>query len=138
MNRTEIIGFIGQDAEVRGTDTNQVINFSVAVTEKWTDKQGQKQEKTYWYRCAKWSNNVAILPYLTKGTQVYVSGVCVPNSYINQQGEIVQAQGLTVRNIQLLGGGSGSQAKPAATPKAQVPPAPTRADFEQQEDDLPF
>lgn len=109
MNRTELIGRIGQDAEIKDFNTNQVINFSVAVSERWKDKDGNKQEKTYWYRCAKWGNNTAIAQYLTKGTLVYVSGVCEPQSYINKSGEIVQAQGLTVRNIELLGGGNQSQ-----------------------------
>ena len=132
MNQTQIIGRIGQDAEIKDFNTNQVINFSVAVSERWKDKDGNKQEKTYWYRCAKWGNNTAIAQYLTKGTLVYVSGVCEPQSYINKSGEIVQAQGLTVRNIELLGGGSDKPQQPAK-------PKTTANDFDpSQHNDLPF
>lgn len=131
MNQTQIIGRIGQDAEIKDFNTNQVINFSVAVSERWKDKDGNKQEKTYWYRCAKWGNNTAIAQYLTKGTLVYVNGVCEPQSYINKSGEIVQAQGLTVRNIELLGGGN-------SQPQEKTQSAPQQPNLDTQEDDLPF
>lgn len=74
MNKQEIIGFIGQDAEVKDYNQNQVINFSVAVTEGYTNKStGEKITNTIWFECAKWGNNTQIAQYLKKGTQVYIS-----------------------------------------------------------------
>lgn len=66
MQRTEIIGFCGQDAEVKDFGENQVINFSVAVSESYTNRQGEKVSNTTWYECAKWGNNTAIAQYLKK------------------------------------------------------------------------
>lgn len=118
MNRIEIIGHIGKDAEVKELNGNTVINFNVAVTEKWNDQNGQQQSKTYWYQCARWVKNATIAQYLTKGTQVYVSGKPEARSYQNQQGGIEQVVGITVQQITLLGGGQ-QQAKPQGQPMQQ-------------------
>lgn len=101
--RTEIIGHIGQDAEVKDVGNNQVINFKVAVTETWKNQQGEKQSKTTWFEVSKWGNNVAIASYLKKGTLVYVEGKPESRAYINNEGQDVAVNGIKARDIQLLG-----------------------------------
>jgi len=131
MQQTQIIGRIGKDAEIREAQSgNTVINFNVAVSERWKNKDGEKQEKTTWYRCSWWLNNTVIAQYLTKGTQVFVSGTANANAYQNQHGEIVVQEGINVRSLELLGGGSESNAKPATTTKSDLDP--------KQHNDLPF
>ena len=104
MNRIEIIGHIGNDAEVKDLGNNQVISFNVAVTEKWKDKQsGEVKSKTDWFQCAKWGNNTSLAQYLKKGTQVYVSGKAEAKSYNGNDGQLKQVLALNVNEIKLLG-----------------------------------
>lgn len=104
MNRLEIIGHIGNDAEVKDLGNNQVISFNVAVTEKWKDKQsGEVKSKTDWFQCAKWGNNTSLAQYLKKGTQVYISGKAEAKSYVGNDGQLKQVLSLNVNEIKLLG-----------------------------------
>ena len=143
MNRLEIIGHIGQDAEVKDLGTNQVINFSVAVSESYTNKQNEKVTSTMWFECAKWGNSTAIAQYLKKGTQVYVSGKPNNRGWVNEQGEVKTVNGITVFDIQLLGSKTESFPNPApATPvntsQPQSNPAPNPVGQEDDVDDLLF
>tara|TARA_B100001146_G_scaffold213890_1_gene214656 strand:- start:503 stop:928 length:426 start_codon:yes stop_codon:yes gene_type:complete len=140
IQKTEIIGRIGKDAEVNDTNNgNTVINFNVAVSETWKDKQGQKQERTTWYRCSWWINNSVIAQYLTKGTLVYVSGKSNANAYTNQAGEIVVQEGINVRELKLLGGGNSSNQNNSDNGSSQQQSKPEQKQgFEPESDDLPF
>ena len=104
MQKTQLIGHLGQDSEVKDLGNNQVINFSVAVTDTWVDKQGNKQSKTTWYEVAKWGNNVAVAQYLKKGTQVFVEGKPEARAFLNKQGEAVAVNGINCQSLILLGG----------------------------------
>jgi len=101
MLRIEIIGHIGNDAEIKDLGTNQVINFSVAVSETFT-KNNEKQTQTTWFECAKWGNSTQIAQYLKKGAQVYVSGKPNNRAYINNDGAAVAVNGINVMQIDLL------------------------------------
>lgn len=105
MQKTIFIGRLGKDAEQKTISGTDVINFSVGVTETWKDKSGQKQSKTTWYECAKWGST-GILPYLKKGTQVFVEGVPTADAYLNKDGQAVGVLRIKVNQIELLGGGS--------------------------------
>lgn len=125
MNRTTVIGNLGADAEVRHLDSGQAaISFSVGTTERWTDKQGVKQERTDWTRCTIWkpSDKVAIAQYLKKGTKVLVEGKATARGWIHQTtGEVSAQIELTVSNIELL---SAAQTQTtAAAPQAAAPTA---------------
>lgn len=104
MNRHTIIGRIGNDAEIKDFGGNQVINFSVAVTESYNNKQtGEKVVNTTWIECSKWGNNTAIAQYLTKGTQILVEGKPNNRAYVKDDGTVVVVNGINVQNIMLLG-----------------------------------
>ncbi len=149
MIKLQVIGHLGKDATVKEVNGRKVINFSVAHTEKYTDKQGNKVEKTTWVECGKWvdaNGSTKVSEYLTKGTLVYVEGTPDVNAYSNRQGEASASLRLSVFNLQLLGGKKDGAAAPAgqAAPAAQAaaagsngggytPVAGTGAD-----DDLPF
>ena len=143
MNRLEIIGHIGNDAEIKDLGTNQVINFSVAVSESYTNKQNEKVTSTMWFECAKWGNSTAIAQYLKKGTQVYVSGKPNNRGWINEQGEVKIINGITVFDVQLLGAKTEStqvNAAPANTAQTQTNPTQNERPLpiEEEHDDLPF
>ena len=75
MNKIIITGNLGQDAEEKqfpGGDKYWVLN--VATTERWKDKEGNKQEKTTWHRCQLTGKYDNLIPYLRKGQQIAVIG----------------------------------------------------------------
>ena len=148
MQRLEIIGHIGQDAEVKDFGENQVINFSVAVSESYTNKQGEKITNTNWFECAKWGNNTSVAQYLKKGTQVYVSGKPQSRAWQKDDGTLVASQGLNVFTLQLLGSKNDNQ--PQTSNGTQTPQANASNETysgkreyseplgEEPENDLPF
>ena len=123
MNRLEIIGYIGNDAEIKDLGSNQVINFSVAVSESYINKTtNEKVINTMWFECAKWGNNTALAQYLKKGTQVYVSGKPNNRGWVNEQGEVKIVNGIQVLQIDLLAGAKVSnQNSQLSTPENSVP-----------------
>lgn len=76
LNKAQLIGRLGQDPEVKYTPSGTAVcNFSVATSEKFTDKSGQKQERTEWHRVVVFSKLAELCgQYLSKGRQVYVEG----------------------------------------------------------------
>src|SRR5438046_10454055 len=76
VNKVILIGNLGRDPEVRYTPSGQAVaNFTVATNEAWTDKAGQKQERTEWHRIVVWGKSAENCgEYLSKGRQVYVAG----------------------------------------------------------------
>lgn len=77
LNKVTLIGRLGKDPDVQNTRDGKVYaKFSVATSERWKDKSGQKQEKTEWHNCVIWNENLAGIAenYLRKGSQVYLEG----------------------------------------------------------------
>ena len=75
VNKAILVGHMGGDPEVRETGGGMVANFNVATNEKWTDKQGEKQERTEWHRVVAWGKTADFVgSYLGKGRLVYVEG----------------------------------------------------------------
>ena len=70
------IGNLGRDVELRRTQSGTAVaNFSIAVTEKFKDKQGVQQESTEWINCVAWDRKGEVLAqYLKKGSKVYIEG----------------------------------------------------------------
>lgn len=137
MNRIEIIGHIGNDATVKDLNSNQVINFSVAVSESYLNKDKEKITNTIWFECARWSNNTQIAQYLKKGQQVYISGKPNNRAWQNENGDIKVVNGILVEKIELLGKAENSQ----STSNNQSTPQPKQEenyDINEQHDDLPF
>jgi single-strand DNA-binding protein len=77
MNKAVLMGRLGGDPEVRyisGGETS-VTRFSVATSEKWTSKSGEKQERTDWHRCDAWGKTGELIAeYLGKGDQILLEG----------------------------------------------------------------
>ena len=86
MIKMQVIGNLGKDCLVNTVNGKNVINFTVAHTEKYRDSQGNNQEKTTWVDCAYWSDKTGIAPYLTKGKQVFVEGTPELSTYQKNDG----------------------------------------------------
>lgn len=140
MIKLQVIGNLGKDCTVNTVNGKNVINFTVAHTEKFRDSQGNNQEKTTWVDCAYWTDRTAIAPYLQKGTQVFVEGQPEVRSFSRNDGTAGASLTVRVREVQLLGrkgennGGGGQQMD--AAPRHQSAPAAAMND--PIADDLPF
>lgn len=83
VNKVIILGNLGQDPECKKTSGGKsVATLSVATSEKWKDKEGNKQEQTQWHRVVLWEGLADIAEkYLGKGSKVYIEGKLVHRSY---------------------------------------------------------
>jgi single-strand DNA-binding protein len=134
---------LGKDCIVNTVNGKNVINFTVAHTEKFRDSQGNNQEKTTWVDCAYWTDRTAISPYLTKGKQVFVEGTPEVRTFTRNDGTAGASLSLRVRDVQLLGGrgDSGGASPGMATVEsysASKTSIPNAADVNEPIDDLPF
>lgn len=115
QNQVNITGRLGQDAEFKAfSNGGGVCNFSVAVSETWTDKNsGQRQEKTEWIPVAMFSKGAEKLTqYLTKGTQVRVCGKFKTRSWENNGAKQYRTEVVVDgfgTEVELLGSPSNSQ-----------------------------
>ncbi|TMI61944.1 MAG: single-stranded DNA-binding protein [Bacteroidetes bacterium] len=137
MIKLQIIGNLGKDCVVNAVNGKNVINFTVAHTEKYRDSQGNNQEKTTWVDCAYWSDKTGVAQYLTKGKQVYVEGQPEARAFQRNDGTAGASLSLRVRDIQLLGGrgeGVPSSASGSSQSSSMNEPAP----ISEVSDDLPF
>jgi single-strand DNA-binding protein len=141
MIKMQVIGRLGKDCVVNTVNGKNVINFSVAHSEKYKDSQGNNQEKTTWVDCAYWTDRTAIAPYLTKGTQVFVEGAPEVRSFTRQDGTAGASLSLRVREVQLLGSRSDNVASASGVPamaSASSATIPSPGDITEPIDDLPF
>jgi len=147
MIKLQVIGNLGKDAIVNNVNGKNVINFTVAHTERFKDAQGNQKDKTTWVDCAYWTDRTAVAPYLKKGTQVFVEGAPDVRSYTTQDGRQGATITLRIQSVQLLGSrnNEGGGAQPAATgqPQAYSTPqpsaeTPSASDITEPLDDLPF
>jgi single-strand DNA-binding protein len=143
MIKMQVIGNLGKDCVVNTVNGKNVINFTVAHTEKYRDSQGNNQEKTTWVDCAYWTDRTAIAQYLTKGKQVYVEGQPESRSFQRNDGTPGASLSLRVREVQLLGGrgdsgGSTQGYSNAAAASSAGTSIPSASEVNEPIDDLPF
>ncbi len=102
MIKLQIIGNLGKDCIVKEVNGKNVINFSVAHTERYKDSQGNQKERTTWVECAYWTDRTALAQYLTKGRTVYAEGSPEADAYTNKEGQPAATLRMRVQNVQLL------------------------------------
>ncbi len=116
VNKVIIVGRLGQDPELKYTPTGAAVcNFSVATTESWADKSGQKQEKTEWHRVVVWGKLGELCnQYLAKGRQVFLEGSLQTRAWEAKDGGGKRyTTEINAKNIQFLGGNA-SEGRPSA------------------------
>ena len=102
MIKLQIIGNLGKDCIVKEVNGKNVINFSVAHTERYKDSQGNQKERTTWVECAYWTDKTAVAQYLTRGRTVYAEGAPEADAYSNKEGQPAATLRMRVQNVQLL------------------------------------
>lgn len=144
LNKVILIGNLGADPEVRYTGNGQpVANFSLATTERWTNKEGQREERTEWHRIVAFGRTAEIVgQYLKKGRQIYVEGKLQTRSWEDRDGNKRYTTEIVCNNMQMLGSrgdvaevpeDSGAQAAAAGADLG----SPGK-DVVDEDDDLPF
>src|SRR6186713_804897 len=114
VNKAILVGNLGRDAEMRFTaGGTPVATVSLATTEKWTDREGQKKEDTQWHRVVIWGKTAESLhEYLTKGKQIYVEGRIQTREWDAKDGTKQKTTEIKGGKIVLLGGGGGGGGGP--------------------------
>lgn len=142
MLQVEIIGNIGNDAQVKDFNGKKYIAFNVAHSEKFKNQQGVETERTTWVSVLK-PGESAVAQYLKKGTPVFVRGDLSVKAYQDNAHNWQVGVNCLAREVQLLPGGkrdqneqAGQQPAPAST-QAQTP-APEAPAEGGTNDDLPF
>src|SRR4051812_43877752 len=112
VNKVILIGNLGADPEVRFTQGGQAVaNFRIATSDSWTDKQGQKQERTEWHRIVVWGKLAELCgQYLNKGRQCYVEGRLQTREWTDKEGKKNYTTEVVANQVTFLGQGRGDGA----------------------------
>lgn len=132
VNRAILVGNLGADPEVRTTATGQVVaTLSIATSETFTDKQGQRQERTEWHRVIVWGKTAELAQrYLAKGRKVYVEGRIQTRSWEDDAGQKRYSTEVVASQLVFLDSGKGGSGQ-----AAEQPPVPGTMGFD---DAVPF
>ena len=130
LNKVVLIGRLGRDPEVRYMPNGEAVcNFSIATSESWKDKNGQRQEATEWHNVTMYRKLAEIAgQYLKKGSQVYLEGKIQSRKYQGKDGIECTAYEIIANEMKMLGGN-------AQTPAQKPQPAQAQDDIS---DDVPF
>ena len=128
MQEITIIGNIGRDAQVKATNSSAFATFSVAVTEKYKDKDEVQQERTTWYDVI--HKNVELAKYVKKGEKIFVRGALKPSLYKDKDNQTKLGLSISSNFIQLLSNKK-EEEKVEGFKKVEEQPVPAS-------DDLPF
>jgi single-strand DNA-binding protein len=120
MLKTEFVGHIGADAEIKDFNGKRFISFNVATSERFKDAQGQTVTRTTWVSCLK-PGDGAVVNYLKKGTQVFCRGNLTAKPYTGKNG-VEAGLNCTVTELELLGSRQDAQQNQQAQPEAATPP----------------
>jgi single-strand DNA-binding protein len=137
VNKVILVGNLGRDAELRYTSGGTAVaTLSLATTEVWNDKGGQRQEKTEWHRVVLWGKSAESLnEYLTKGKQVYVEGRLQTRQWDEHGTTRYTTEVRADRTVLLGGAGTGGSRRTGTTTAREGDEAPTG---ELSDDDIPF
>lgn len=129
LNRATIIGNVGKDPEIRATqDGREIASLTVATSESWKDKSGEKQSATEWHRVTVFNEGLVkvIKQYVTKGTKIMVEGQIKTRKWTNKDGVDQYTTEIVIQNyggqLILLGGKpSGGSSSSAAELDDTIP-----------------
>ena len=114
VNKVILLGRIGQDPEVKHLEGDKVVaKVSLATSESYKDKSGNKVENTEWHNLELWDGLAKLAEsYLKKGSQIYVEGKIKTDKWETDTGEKRSAVKIRVTSLTMLGGNQEQQAKP--------------------------
>ena len=137
INKAILVGRLGRDPEVRALPSGTTVTeFSIATDEKFTDRSGQRQERTEWHNIQAWGKLGEICgQYLRKGSLVYIEGSIQTDSWEDKEsGKKMYKTRINARQMQMLdskGSGGGDDRSYSSSPSMSVADSP-------EDDDVPF
>lgn len=143
VNKAILVGNVGNDPEVRYLEGGtSVARFSLATTENYKNKSGERVSQTEWHNIVAWRQLAELTEkFITKGRQLYIEGRITNRSWEDKDGNKRYTTEIVANSIQLLGkkgdedGPSVSNSAPASAPKTE---SPEIQEQEVEDDDLPF
>lgn len=121
VNKVTLLGRLGGDPELKYTPSGMAVcNFTVATSEAWVDKSGQKQERTEWHRVVVWGKLGELCnQYLAKGRQAYIEGSLQTRSWEDKNGQKRYVTEIMASTVQFLGGNANASNKEEGNSKPE-------------------
>lgn len=146
VNKVILVGNVGKDPEVRHLDSGvTVANFSLATSESYTSKTGERVTTTEWHNLVVWRGLAEICEkYVKKGSPLYIEGKIRTRSYDDKDGNKRYTTEIYVDNLQMLGkkddGANAAHVAPGSSTAEEVKPVVQQSDYDvnNEADDLPF
>jgi len=145
MNKVLLIGNLGKKPELKQVGGDSVCQFSIATSESYKDKNGEKKTETTWHNVVAWRKLAEICEqYLDKGSKIFVEGKIRNREYENKDGQKVRVSEVVMSNMEFLSEksetGSSEQKEASPKPKKEDPlwPSESPGGDDDKEDDLPF
>jgi single-strand DNA-binding protein len=138
VNKVILIGNLGKDPEIRVIEGGRkVANFSLATTESYKDKNGQRVDQTEWHNVSFWGPIADVIEkYLKKGSQIYVEGRIKTRSYEDKDKIKRYSTEIVGQNMTMLGGPK--TADSSASHEKNGSAVPVGETHQGEDDDLPF
>ena len=151
VNKVILLGNLGRDPELRYTQSGQAVaNFTVATSETWNDKNGEKSERTEWHRVVVWGRTAELCSkYLSKGRSVYLEGRIQTREWEDKEKQKRYTTEVTAQTVQFLGSGRNDTGETAGGgnpasmgtptgPQGEEPRGPMNDGPPEPGDDIPF
>ena len=137
VNKVILVGNLGKDPEVRHLDNGiAVANFSLATTESYTNKQGERVNQTEWHNIVLWRGLADVAEkYLKKGNSIYVEGKISTRKWEDKEGNTRYSTDIIADKMTMLGSKSTNSNSPTESSVSTTEPTPSK---ELGNDDLPF
>lgn len=132
VNKVILIGNLGQDPDTRYMSSGDAVtNISLATTDTWKDRNGQKQEKTEWHKITAYRKLAEIMgEYLTKGRQVYIEGKLETRKWTDKNNTDRYTTEIIATDMKMLGSKPDNNNQSSPSPETDSAPV--------DEDDIPF
>jgi single-strand DNA-binding protein len=144
LSNVQIIGNLGETPQMKYINNDDhVVNFSVAVNERWKSRNGEPQERTTWLRIVAFNGiGSACAEFLKRGSAVYVEGRLQIREYEDKSGNARTTVEVVASKVRFLGGGNNGDEERRPVPGQPITRAAKRttaaADVEQNPQDVPF
>jgi single-strand DNA-binding protein len=141
LNKVILIGNLGRDPELRYTANGQpVATFTLATTESWTNKSGERDQRTEWHRVVAWGKLAELAgEYLSKGRQVYVEGRLQTREWEDKEGQKRRTTEVNAQQLLFLGRRDGGAPHDSDAGSGGSPAgAPDLGSSGSGDDDIPF
>jgi single-strand DNA-binding protein len=148
VNKVILLGHLGSDPEVKYLEGDKVVaNLSLATSEAYQDRNGNRVEQTEWHDLELWDQQAKIAEkYLKKGSQIYVEGKIKSDKWTDEQGQNRKKMKIRVLSFTMVGGKPEGMATTtpapaagmAAMPSSSPAPSAPMVSLDEGDDDLPF